>query len=64
MKMYCPKCKSEHIIELKPTIIHNRIQSGTAIQTWNPHEQDLIQNIPAFNFQCQDCQTMFSVDSK
>lgn len=55
MKMYCPKCKSEHIIELKPTIIHNRIQSGTAIQTWNPHEQDLIQNIPAFNFQCQDC---------
>lgn len=62
--MYCPRCKSENIRELEPTILHNRIQSNAAIQTWNPHEQDLIQNFPAFNFQCQDCGVKFCVDSK
>lgn len=59
--MYCPWCKSSNIVELESTVISNKFVNNSAIPTWKPIDNER-EIIPAFNFQCGDCDTKFSVD--
>lgn len=59
--MFCPWCKSSNIIELQPTVISDQVKKKSNISPWKPVDDER-EIIPAFNFQCGDCKTKFSVD--
>lgn len=59
--MFCPLCKSDNIIELQPTIVSSEIKKKSGLSPWKPID-DKREIIPAFNFQCKDCDTRFNVN--
>lgn len=60
--MFCPKCKSDKIAELRPTTLNNQI-TNEIVHIWSPKDSEQ-KPIPIFNFECMDCHARFSVDSK
>lgn len=59
--MFCPWCKSSNIIELQPTVVNNQVRKKSNFSPWKPIDDER-EIILAFNFQCGDCDTKFSVD--
>lgn len=59
--MFCPWCKSSNIIELQPTVVNNQVRKKSNFSTWKSIDDER-EIIPAFNFQCGDCDTKFSVN--
>lgn len=59
--MFCPWCKSGNIVELQPTVVNNQVRKKSNFSPWKPIDDER-EIIPAFNFQCGDCDTRFNVD--